>query len=534
MKCNIVFMIIFLVTASCSKQKDNAIKEEVLKEKGEVFYHIFQRSFFDTNNDLHGDLNGIVEKIDYFKKLGVTSLLFTPLYESIYYHNYFADDFMSIDSEFGTIDDYFNMVKTLHRNDLKFYMDMEIHYVTKNHVWFKNSFNNPNSEYSNHVIYNGKGNTDPESMIFNLNRLESFDGKSIDITTVDLYNEDVKMYFYNLFTYWVDPNRDGDFSDGVDGFRIDHMMDDLDWKGIRTNLFVDFWAPLFTHLKSINPDLKIFGEQANWKDLGQEYFTKGKVDMMFAFGLREGILSQNKEILENKMDSLIKFTPKDKDQILFIENHDTPRFSSLVGNNIDMMKLGGFLMFSNRGVPSIYYGQELGMMGVGGFGRFGSTDGNDIPMREAFEWHKSVEGLGMSLWYKNSGPWWDETSLRNNDGVSFEEQKDNPESLFNFYRKLIKLRKENSAISSGDQVILQNENPNILTFLRFNEDQVLIMALNLSDKKQSTFVDWDDILPKNDKEFRAFLLNNGGSIISENKKHKITLAGKGFFTCEIK
>ncbi|MEO1032810.1 MAG: alpha-amylase family glycosyl hydrolase [Bacteroidota bacterium] len=339
-----------------------------------------------------------------------------------------------------------------------------------------------------HVIYNGPNNTIPETMIFNLTKLESYDGNSVNITTVDMYNEAVKTYFTELFSYWVDPNGDGKFDDGVDGFRIDHMMDDLDWKGIRTNLFKNFWAPLFKHLKAINPDLKIFGEQANWKDTGEDYFNTANVDMMFAFGLREGIISMDKEQISNKIDSLLKFTPKDKSQLVFLENHDTPRFAAMVENNKAKLKLGGFLMMFNKGVPSIYYGQEIGMNGSGGFGKFGVTDGNDIPMREAFEWNAKVESEGVALWYKNTGPWWDERSVLDNDGISVEEQKSDQYSLLNFYKEIIGIRKAHTALSNGDQSIISNDNKSILTYLRADDQNTYLVAVNTSVERQETTV----------------------------------------------
>jgi len=83
--------------------------------KGEIIYHLFQRSFYDSNGDGHGDLNGVAQKLNYLQELGVTSILLLPLYESVYYHNYFAVDFHKIDPEFGTMQDYINLVKEVHR-----------------------------------------------------------------------------------------------------------------------------------------------------------------------------------------------------------------------------------------------------------------------------------------------------------------------------------------------------------------------------------------------------------------------------------
>src|SRR6266487_1884580 len=85
----------------------------------EVIYHVFQRSFFDSNDDDHGDLKGIEEKLDYLQDLGVTSILLTPLYQSKFYHNYFATDFEKIDGKYGTMEEYLSLVKAIHSRKMK-------------------------------------------------------------------------------------------------------------------------------------------------------------------------------------------------------------------------------------------------------------------------------------------------------------------------------------------------------------------------------------------------------------------------------
>ncbi|MEM8907569.1 MAG: alpha-amylase family glycosyl hydrolase, partial [Bacteroidota bacterium] len=396
------------------------------------------------------------------------------------YHNYFPDDFESIDPYYGTLEEYQDLIAAIHARKMKFYMDMEIHYVTKAHPWFKNSFANPDSPFSEYIIYNGPGNTQPETIIFNLSELESYNGEVIEITTIDLYNEKVKAYLYDLFKYWVDPNQDGQFDDGVDGFRIDHMMDDLDWKGIRKNLFADFWAPLIRSLKAINPQLKIIGEQANWKDLGSDYFEKGEVDMLFAFQLRDAIVEMDKAKIETTMNALFEATPPGKEQLLLLENHDIDRYASVVEQHPAKIKWGAALTVLSKGIPLIYYGQELGMLGRGGFEKFGQSDGNDIPRREAFEWYASVEGKGMALWYQDTGPWWTQTNLKANDGISYEEQAQDPHSLWRFYQQLIALRKSDVAFTKGAQHFVDNSDPQLLTFCRWEGAHAFLLAFNTS------------------------------------------------------
>jgi glycosidase len=115
----------------------------------------------------------------------------------------------------------------------------------------------------------------------------------------------------------------------------------------------------------------------------------------------------------------------------------------------------------------------------------GKDDGNDIPRREAFEWYKNTEGPGMAYWYKDSGPWWDQRNGRSADGISLEEQKDKAGSLWNCYRDLIRLRKSEPALAGGEQRFVANDNAGVVTFLRFLDNERVLIAINLTDKPQT-------------------------------------------------
>src|ERR1700712_4166775 len=118
-------VIITLLLCLLAYNNSIAYQHKQTRSQEEIIYHIFQRSFYDSNGDLHGDLNGIRLKLDYLQKLGVTAILLTPLYESVFYHNYFSGDFKKIDPRYGTLKEYRALVKELHRRGMKFYMDME-------------------------------------------------------------------------------------------------------------------------------------------------------------------------------------------------------------------------------------------------------------------------------------------------------------------------------------------------------------------------------------------------------------------------
>ena len=474
MRILFVAALLFMNSSSFAQQSRSTIK-------GEVFYHVFQRSFYDSDGNLHGDLSGLKQKLPYLQELGVTSILLMPLYEADCYHNYFANNFEKIDPSFGTMEEYISLVKEIHKRGMKIYMDMETQYVTEKHLWWKDAVGNLNSIYSDYILFEDPAHKTPATIIFDLRQLNSYDGSSIKITTVNLKNKNVLDYNKKLFSFFVDPNNDGKFDDGVDGFRLDHAMDHLDGKPTLTNLFSDFWNPLLTHVKQLNPALKNVAEQAEWKDYGLAYFKNAGVDRMFGFGLQQAILSFDKQNLIKNADSILVQCPNGKEQIIFIENHDIDRVASLEPNK-EKQKLAAALMLLIGGIPSIYYGQEIGMLGKNG--NWGNTDGNDIPRRTAFKWEKSYAAKGMATWYKNTLGGWNNDNLKVNDDVSLEEQLSDTNSLFNFYKKIIQLRQSNPALSNGNYAHLVNNNSKIFSFTRTYDDQKVIVAVNLSNEKQ--------------------------------------------------
>jgi glycosidase len=328
--------------------------------------------------------------------------------------------------------------------------------------------------------------------VYDLTGLKGYDGTERRITTVNMNSDKVKEYNYQLFRHWADPNGDGHFDDGVDGFRLDHMMDNLDNKNKWTHLFNNFWVPLINRLKEVNPRLTFVAEQADWASLGLDYLEKGGVDRVFAFRVAFEIRNLNKTKLGMMADSVFHQTPKGKQQVVFIENHDMPRFATVVKQDKGKLRVGAALNLLLGGIPSIYYGQELGMVGAGAPMKWGMTDANEIPEREAFEWYKNDSGKGMAIWYKNSGPWWDSTNLKPNDGISLEEERDDTTSLWNFYRKLIRLRKSHAALSSGSYQTLNNTSDSVFSFLRYLNKSAVLVVVNLSGLPQQTTIDFSN------------------------------------------
>lgn len=516
MKQNICTAILLFVSISSVWSQQTVATDN---DKAEVIYHVCQRSFYDSNGDLQGDLNGLRQKLDYLQDLGITAILLLPLYDADCYHNYFANDFEKIDAEFGTMQDYISLVKEIHKRGMKIYLDMETQYVTEKHLWWKDAVGNLQSPYSDYILFDDAAHTTPATMVFDLRELHSYDGSVIKVTTVNLKSEKVLGYNEQLFSYFLDPNKDGIFDDGADGFRLDHAMDNLDAKPALTNLFATFWKPLLTDLEKINPAIKVVAEQADWKDYGFDYFENAGVDRMFGFSLQQAILSFDKQQLINKADTTLRLCPKGKEQIIFLENHDLDRFASLE-KNFQRQKVAAALMMLIGGVPSIYYGQEIGMQGKTGI--MGNTDGNAIPVREAFDWYQSGEGKGTAVWYKNTGEWWDKTNLKPGDGISLEEEIDDSVSLFNYYKKLISLKQSNPALAKGQYANAVNDNSKVFSFYRVCNDRKILVVVNLSNELQKATLQL---------EYKKYI-----NLFGESRVHKnvIQLNPYEVFVCELK
>jgi len=460
--------------------------------QSEIIYHIFQRSFYDSNGDGHGDLNGICQKLDYLQQLGVTAVLLTPLYESVYYHNYFATDFYKIDPRYGTMADYVKLIKELHRRHMKFYMDMETQYVASDHIWYRDSHNNPASKYSDYIVYTDKTNSKAIPIVGFVTDFTGYDDITRRLVMVNLDNKEVQKYNYNFFRFWLDPNHDGKFDDGVDGFRLDHCMDNLDNANRLPHLFDTFWRPLLGKLRAINPKISIVAEQAQWGSFGIDYLKNSGVDRVFGFRLAFAIRNFKKKELEKVADSTFLNNPPGTNQVVFLENHDFERFASAVKSDPGKLRVGAALNLLMGGVPSIYYGQELGMLGKDK--TYGATDANQIPDRQAFEWYKSDAGKGMAYWYRN-GPWWTKDNTDTpDDGISLQEERNNPNSLWNYYKKMIALRKKNPVIDYGTYKNVPNNNDSVFSFERYSGDKKVVVAVNLSGEPQDVVIQSAGIL----------------------------------------
>ena len=311
-------------------------------ERAPLYYHVFVRSFADSDGDHVGDLRGLASKLDYLASLHVTHVLLTPVQASPFYHSYFSTDFDAVDPAYGGEAAWVALVRAAHARGLKVILDEEFQYVAEGHPWWRYNEGRPGGPQGRFLLWNDPvKQTDPEPFL-TAPRYRTDDGRMVGIAMVDLNRPEVRAEMQAMLRRHVDPHGDGSLKDGVDGFRLDHMMDDLDGKHRVTHLFTDFWAPTITALKTVNPKLEFVAEQFDW-GYGEQFLTRGGADAVFAFPLRAAMVELSKPKLIEALARTAAATPPGKRQLVFLENHDVDRFASLVGSDPRKLRLGALL-----------------------------------------------------------------------------------------------------------------------------------------------------------------------------------------------
>ena len=457
--------------------------------RAEVYYQVFLRSYYDSDGDGQGDFAGLRSKLDLLQELGVTTLWLNPIQSSSLYHNYFVDDFISPDPEFGSVDEFRSLMESAHARGMRILIDMETQYITHDHRWFQESYGQPDSSYSHFVDYLDKENQQPNSAIAGLSVIPSFDGAMVGITSLRLNEPDVVEAMKQVYAFWLDPNGDGDLSDGVDGFRIDHTMDDLDDKGRSVNLFSQYWRPIVESARAINPQVFFLAEPAQWSSFGGELLNETRMDAVFDIPLMFAIRSRLATNIWQTLDAGRLERASAQQGLVLIENHDMNRIADDESSDSRWPYAAAAVNILLPAPPVIYYGQELG---VQGYKVAATNDGADIPVRAAFPWFASGDGPGVAHWYRNSGDWLARVSANHQPQISLQRQYQQPDSLWNFYRELIALRRSEPALWRGDIQRLPVGDDRVLAFGRTDDDGKtrFIVIINLGNQPVSVQPNW--------------------------------------------
>lgn len=490
-----------------------------------VVYQIYPRSFKDSNGDGIGDINGIREKLDYLKELGIDVIWLSPVYKSPNDDNgYDISDYCDIMDEFGTMEDMDNLLKEANERGIKILMDLVVNHTSDEHKWFIEAKKSKDNEYRDYYIWRDKveGHEPNE-----LGSCFSGSAWQYDETTGQYYlhlfskkqpdlnweNEKVRNEVYKMMNFWVDK--------GIGGFRMDVI--DLIGK-VPDEMITGNGPKLHEYLQEMNKaalegkDLLTVGE--TWgatPDVAKLYSNPGRKELSMVFQFEHIGLDQieGKEKWDVKSLELLdlkKVLSKWQTELegqgwnsLFWNNHDLPRIVSRWGNDkeyrIESAKMLATLLHGMKGTPYIYQGEELGVTNV----RFDDiNEYNDIESLNMYKDRISKgythEEIMESIYAKGrdnarTPMQWDDSENagfttgtpwlavnKNYDKINAKQCLQDENSIFNHYKKLIDIRKNNDTIIYGDYKLLCEDDENIFAYVReLNGDKILVVC-NFYDK----------------------------------------------------
>ena len=430
-----------------------------------VFYQIFPRSFYDSNGDAMGDLQGVAHQLDYVQSLGATAIWLTPHYPSTTYHGYDVVDYQAVNPQFGTLEDFKAVIAEAHKRNLKIVIDFVANHSSNAHPYFKDAYGNPKSKYTSWYHFSDSGNTQYKSF-FGVAELPEWNHE----------NPDVNQYLIDSALFWLDLK--------VDGLRCDYAL------GVER----EFWAQLRKSVKAKHPDALILGEVWDGNPIKLKQYYEYGFDALFDFpwylafagnpdangdGLLNGALDPRLIYSNYLVQSMIY--PRGAQVVRFGSNHDTNRIASDVEGDPARMRLAAAAVLLAPGTPIIYYGEELGMRGTKGRGPY-----YDEYRREPMDWYAAENGPGMTQWFKPIN--------RNNkpdDGISVEEEDRQPGSLLSFYRTLTQLRAQHPALRSTEFKLMEPVAgcSRCVAFWRWAPNEVILVVQNFGPNQHTVTLD---------------------------------------------
>jgi alpha-glucosidase len=483
-----------------------------------VFYEVYPRSFADSNNDGIGDLNGITSKLDYLHDLGIDAIWITPCFPSPQVDfGYDVSDYQAIDPMYGTLADFDRLVAEARKRNIRVILDFVVNHTSDQHPWFVDSKSSRTSVHRDWYIWrDGKGPDQPP------NNWQSTFGLS-----AWQYDPATKQYYYHYFypeqpdLNWRNPAVEKAMFDatrfwykrGVAGFRLDAVdtlyedSDLTDNPGLPgTNRFGGL-NTVEKHNKNL-PELH--GALQRLRNVADEYdavligetWTQNVSELKAYYGEHNNELHMPMDLM---LTNLPLSAPILRDHIAGVDvsggwptyvitNHDIVRSYTRYGDgthNDEIAKLMAGLYLTLRGTPIMYYGEEIGMqnngptrkedvkdpIGILGWPKEKGRDGERTPM----QWT-----AGQNAGFTKGTPWLPVPASALTHNVESEHKDAN--SVLNFYRRLLNLRKEQPALREGKYIALNNSDPNVLSYLRQYKNETVLVVLNVSaTNQQPTF-----------------------------------------------
>lgn len=457
-----------------------------------VHYEVFVRSFADSNGDGIGDLNGVTNNLDYLKELGVSAIWLMPISPSPSYHKYDVTDYYGIDPEYGTLADFKRLIVEAHRRGIAVIIDLVLHHTSIHHPWFQESSKGPDNPYRNYYKWLHPDEIKARKLA---NRAITADSGERSpwhpVRGATTYDERYYGMFWSgmpdlnfdhpalreeIFTiarYWLTEM-------GVDGFRLDaarHLYRESEEPKNH-----EFWQEFGRIVEAANrgagagpSGVYTVGEVWTSPERIAPYFRGLKAN--FNFDLR--LMIEEVVRREDDTEDLIEFlayvhgafanvNPQFIDALI-LSNHDQNRIGSLLKGNLSQLKVAANLLLTLPGLPYVYYGEEIGMLGL-------KPDEN---LREPFLWDIRTRDHQRTYWRR--GKYSTSQTVR-----PLAQQQTDPDSLFSHYKRLIHYRNSHPVLNDNLSRLTQTgiRQKGIVAFTRQRSDhnQRVLLVHNLTSK----------------------------------------------------
>ena len=512
---------------------NNSLQERNWWKEG-IIYQIYPRSFKDTSGNGVGDLQGIIQKLDYIESLGVTMVWLNPIYESPNDDNgYDISDYRASMKEFGTMTDFDELLQGLHKRNIKLVMDVVVNHSSDEHEWFQQSRSSRDNPYRDYYHWwpaeKGKPNHrwsffDENSDAWKYDKqtdayyLHYFSQKQPDL---NWENPKVRQEVYDIMKFWADK--------GIDGFRLDafqYVSKDITFppfpEGYDINIpnvikYHGMGPHIHTYLKEMYEQVlskyDVFAVSEGVGSTLEDAHNlvdedRKELQMAYHFEATDMVTTLEKCTLAQFKESFTKWDTSfaEKGWIsIYLSNHDQSRFVNRYGSDKPAFKdysakmLNTFIL-SMRGTPYTYYGDELGMTNIGftkieqykdiaainGYKK-AATDGEDLDLhlknlnllsrdngRTPMQWD-DTNNAGFS----SETPWL--PVHENHTTVNVATQQNDHNSVLNHFRKMVALRKDNLLLVYGEYEIIKEEHPTIYAYSRTLDDEQMKILLNFSE-----------------------------------------------------
>jgi glycosidase len=441
-----------------------------------VYYEIFVRSFFDTNGDGIGDLNGVTEKLPYLKALGISGIWLIPIFPSPSYHGYDITNYRAINPQYGTMADFERLVKAAHADGIKLILDMVINHTSNQNPWFI-AAKNPASPYRDWYYWaTPRSRLDARSsmggQVWRQLGQQHYMGIFCRcMPDLNYHTPAVRQEMVSVGQYWL--------KKGVDGYRLDAAKYPFEkfWNQRHSLRAIDadvaWWKQYREGLAQVDPQVYLVGEV--W-DSHYRYMAPfvGPLNAVFDFPMAKRLIAS----AQSGRDDGIARTLVHMQRIYckaagryvmdapILSNFDQQRVMTDLHGNLDKMKVAAALLLTLPGNPYVYYGEEIGMRGT-------KPDPLD---REPMRWDISPTAPGETTW--------EIPPTRLHEDVSVQAEQNDPHSLLNRYRELIRWRMHIAPLRDGVAGVYATGNPALAAWRLTDRAGSVLVLHNLSGMPQ--------------------------------------------------